>query len=900
MFPETHEQLPDGDPQETAEWLEALESVVEAAGPDRAAFLLRRLIAQAKRRNVGLPALTRSPYVNTISPEDEPPFPGDEQLERRIRRLIRWNAMAMVTRANKRFEGLGGHISTYASSATLYEVGFNHFFRGKDRVPGDQIYYQGHAAPGLYSRAYLEGRLSEAHLDHFRREVVPGAGLPSYPHPQLLPDFWEFPTVSMGLGPITAIYQARFNRYLAARGIADTSRARVWAFLGDGECDEPEALGALSIAAREQLDNLVFVVNCNLQRLDGPVRGNGKIIQELEGVFRGSGWNVLKVIWGREWDDLLARDTDGLLQARMADTLDGAYQKLSVSTGAEIRRDFFGPDPRLEALVEHLSDDAIAKLRRGGHDYTKVYAAYKNATEHTGQPTVILAKTVKGWTLGEGFEARNVTHQMKKLSAKELMAFRDRLELPIDDSQLQEMPPYYHPGENSEEIRYLKERRRLLGGELPKRLVRPRRVELPPDEVFEDLFKGTRGAQEVSSTMAFVRLLRGLLRAGEFGRRVVPIVPDEARTFGMEGLFKEFKIYSPFGQSYVPVDAALLLSYSEGKDGQLLEEGITEAGSMASFTAAGTAYSSFGEPMIPFYIFYSMFGFQRTMDQIWAFADARGRGFLLGATAGRTTLQGEGLQHMDGHSHLLASAVPNVQPYDPAFAYEIAVIVREGIRRMIGKNEDIFYYLTLYNENYEMPSMPEGAADGILEGLYLLRRAPEPRKHRAQLLASGPIVHHALRAQELLAERDVAADVWSATSWTLLRREALECDRFNREFPEAPPRTPRIVQRLADAPGPVIAASDWITAVPDQIARWIPNRFQSLGTDGFGRSDTRAALRRFFRIDAESITAAALSRLAAMGQIPVNEVVRARRDLGLEADGGDIPAGEETSGATRR
>ncbi len=887
MFPETNEQLPDGDPRETAEWLESLESVVETAGPERAAFLLRALIARAKRRNVGLPALTRTPYVNTIVPDDEPAFPGDEKLERRIRRLIRWNAMAMVTRANKRFEGLGGHISTYASSATLYEVGFNHFFRGKDRGPGDLVYYQGHAAPGLYARAYLEGRISEAQLEHFRREVVPGQGLPSYPHPQLMPDFWEFPTVSMGLGPITAIYQARFNRYLAARSIADTARSRVWAFLGDGECDEPEALGALSIAARERLDNLVFVVNCNLQRLDGPVRGNGKIIQELEGVFRGSGWNVIKVIWGREWDALLARDVDGLLQARMMETLDGEYQRLSVSSGADIRRDFFGSDPRLAALVEHLSDDDIAKLRRGGHDYGKVYAAYKTATEHQGQPTVILAKTVKGWTLGEGFEARNVTHQMKKLNAKELMAFRDRLELPIADSELQELPPYYHPGEGSEEIRYLKERRRALGGELPKRIVRPRRVELPADDIFEELTKGTKGAQEVSSTMAFVRLLRGLLRAGEFGRRVVPIVPDEARTFGMEGLFKEFKIYSPFGQSYVPVDAALLLSYSEGKDGQLLEEGITEAGSMASCTAAGTAYATFGEPTLPFYIFYSMFGFQRTMDQIWAFADARGRGFLLGATAGRTTLQGEGLQHMDGHSHLLASAVPNVMPYDPAFAYEIAVIVRDGIRRMVGRNEDVFYYLTLYNENYEMPSMPDGAEDGILKGLYPLRRAPAARKHRAQLLASGPIVRHALRAQELLAERDVAADVWSATSWTLLRREALDCERFNREFPDAPPRTPWVAQQLADAPGPVVCASDWVTAVPDQIARWLPNRLVSLGTDGFGRSDTRSALRRFFRIDAESIAAATLSRLAAAGQIPVSDVVQARREFGLETDGAD-------------
>jgi pyruvate dehydrogenase E1 component len=896
MFPESQDQIPDADPQETAEWLDALDSVVHTGGPDRAAYLLRRLIARAKRRNVGLPALTRTPYVNTIRPEDEPRFPGDEILERRIRRLIRWNAMAMVTRANKEYEGIGGHISTYASSATLYEVGFNHFFRGKDRGVGDVVFFQGHTAPGLYARAYLEGRITESRLDHFRREAVPGVGLSSYPHPQLMPDFWEFPSVSMGLAPITATYQARFQRYLAARGLLDTSSSRVWAFIGDGECDEPEALGALSIAAREQLDNLTFVVNCNLQRLDGPVRGNGKIIQELEGVFRGSGWNVIKVIWGREWDDLLARDVDGVLQAKMMETLDGEYQKHSVSDGASIRESFFGPDERLRALVAHLSDDDLAKLRRGGHDYCKVHAAYKTAVAHRGQPTVILAKTVKGWTLGEGFEARNMTHQMKKLSTKELMAFRDRLELPIADSELQELPPYYHPGESSEEIRYMKERRRALGGEIPKRIVRPRPVALPADPVFEELHGGTKGGQAVSTTMAFVRLLRGLLRAGDFGKRVVPIVPDEARTFGMEGLFKEFRIYSPFGQAYVPVDAELLLSYSEGKDGQLLEEGITEAGSMASFTASGTSYAALGETTIPFYIFYSMFGFQRTMDQIWAFADSRGRGFLLGATAGRTTLNGEGLQHADGHSHLLATAVPNVQPYDPAFAYEIALIVRDGIHRMVGRGEDIFYYLTLYNENMEMPPMPADAEEGVLRGLYLFRQAPEPRKHKAQLLASGPIVRHALRAQELLAERGVAADVWSATSWTLLRREALECERFNGEFPEAPPRVPLVVRLLADAPGPIIAASDWMKAVPDQIARWIPNRFQSLGTDGFGRSDTREALRRFFRIDAESIAAAALSQLAAMGQIPVADVVKARREFGLDPAQGSASTESPASG----
>jgi pyruvate dehydrogenase E1 component len=900
MSLESREPTPDADPQETAEWLDSFDSVLQSEGPERARFLLRKLVNHARRKKAGLPALTQTGYFNTIGPEDEPLFPGDEQMERRIRRLIRWNAMAMVTRANNRYPGLGGHLSTYASSASLYEVGFNHFFRGKDHEPGDQIFYQGHAAPGLYARAFLEGRFTEAQLDHFRREVVPGQGLASYPHPQTMPDFWEFPTVSMGLGPMNAIYQARFNRYLEARGIAETSGTRVWAFLGDGECDEPEALGALDIAAREKLDNLIFVVNCNLQRLDGPVRGNGKIIQELEGEFRGSGWNVIKVIWSSEWDELLARDTDGVLANRMLQTLDGQYQKYSVETGAFIREHFFGPDPQLQQLVAHLSDDGLRKLRRGGHDYRKLYAAYRRAVEHEGSPTVILAKTVKGWTLGEGFEARNMTHQMKKLGREELIAFRDRLELPIADSQLEEDPPYYHPGEDSEEMQYLEERRRQLGGQLPKRIVRAAPLPLPSDTTFREFAGGTQAGQEVSTTMAFVRLLRGLMRAADFGRRVVPIVPDEARTFGMEGLFKEFKIYSPFGQRYVPVDAELLLSYAEGADGQILEEGITEAGSMASFTAAGTAYATFGEFTIPFYIFYSMFGFQRTMDQIWAFGDCRGRGFLMGATAGRTTLMGEGLQHDDGHSHLLASAVPTVQPYDPAFAYEMAVIIQDGLRRMYGEDEDVFYYITLYNENYEMPPMPHGVRDGILEGLYLYRPASSAATHRAQLLGSGPILRCALDAQEILAERyDVAADVWSATSYTQLRREALACERANRENPEEPARAPRVTQLLGGTEGPIVAASDWIKAVPDQIARWVP-RLHSLGTDGYGRSDTREALRRFFRIDAENIVAAVLARLAADGRIAAAEVARARRELGLETNSKHAPDVETSSPSVRR
>jgi pyruvate dehydrogenase E1 component len=884
MFPESRDQLPDNDPRETAEWIESLDSVLANGGPERAAFLLRQMLTHARQRNVALPALTRTPYYNTIAPGDEPDFPGDERMELKIRRLIRWNAMAMVTRANSRFAGIGGHLSTYASSATLYEVGFNHFFRGKDDAPGDQIFYQGHAAPGLYARAFLEGRLTESQLDHFRREVVPGQGLSSYPHPRCMPGFWEFPTVSMGIGPISAVYQARFDRYLEARGLAQTSDTRVWAFCGDGEMDEPEATAALSIAAREQLDNLIFVVNCNLQRLDGPVRGNGKIIQELEGIFRGAGWNVIKVIWSRQWDGLLAGDTDGVLAKRMMDTLDGEYQKYSVESGAYIRKHFFGSDPRLAALVEHLSDADISQLRRGGHDYRKVYAAYRRAVEHEGSPTVILAKTVKGWTLGEGFEARNVTHQMKKLSRQELMAFRDRLELPIPDSELDETPPYFHPGPDSPEIRYLEERRRALGGQIPKRIVRSAPLDLPADDVYAEFGAGTREGQEVSTTMAFVRLMRALLRT-EIGPRIVPIVPDEARTFGMDGLFKEFQIYSPFGQSYEPVDAELLLSYAEGASGQILEEGITEAGSVASFAAASTSYATFGTPMIPMYIFYSMFGFQRTMDQIWAVADQRGRGFLLGATAGRTTLTGEGLQHDDGHSLLLASAVPTVLPYDPAFAYEMAVIVRDGLRRMYVEGEDIVYYITLYNENYRMPPAPEDVEDGVLRGLYRLRPAPEPRAHRVQLLGSGPILRSALRAQEVLAERyDVAADVWSATSYTLLRREALDCERFNREHPEETPREPLVGRLLRDAEGPVIAASDWMKAVPDQIARWVPGRFHSLGTDGFGKSDTREALRRHFRIDAENIVAAALAQLAAVGRIPRRDVARARDELGLEQE----------------
>src|SRR5712692_6425033 len=715
---------PDLDPGETQEWVESIQEVIDLRGAARARHLLSKQLQVAQESGAGLPDPVSTPYVNTIPADEQPESPGDGALERRVRAYLRWNAVVMVLRANAASEGLGGHLSTYASSAALYETGFNHFFQGKDGgAAGDQVFFQGHASPGIYARAFLEGRLTEDELDGFRREVG-GGGLSSYPHPRLMPDFWEFPTVSMGLGPLNAIYQARFNRYLGNRGITDTSASRVWCFLGDGECDEPESLGALHVAAREGLDNLTFVVNCNLQRLDGPVRGNGKIIQELEAVFRGSGWNVIKVLWGREWDDLLARDNDGVLVNKMNEWLDGDSQRMTVADGAYIRENFFGPDPRLRKLVEHLSDEDLRKLRRGGHDYRKVYAAYHAAVRHTGAPTVVLAQTVKGWTLGPSVEARNITHKAKKMSFDELKAFRDRLDLPITDQQLMEDPPYYHPGAESEEARYLLERRRALGGVVPRRVLRAKPTTPPADAAYAEFPKGS-GKVAASTTMAFTRLLRNLLRDQSFGARVVPIIPDEARTFGMDPLFKEVGIYSSLCQRYEPADAETLLPYREATNGQVLEEGITEAGSMASFTAAGTSYATHGEPMLPFYIFYSMFGFQRTMDQIWAFGDARGRGFLMGATAGRTTLNGEGLQHEDGHSHLLATALPNVRAYGPAFAFETALIVKDGTKRMLVGGEDIFYYLTLYNENYPMPAMPAGVEEGILRGIFLFRRGDE-------------------------------------------------------------------------------------------------------------------------------------------------------------------------------
>jgi len=881
VFDQFKHQLPDQDPTETEEWLESLDAVVEQAGPERARFILYRLLKRARQLQVGLPPLTQTRYVNTISTEQEPPFPGDEAMELRIRRMIRWNALAMVLRANTRFEGIGGHLSTYASAASLYEVGFNHFFRGWDEGPGDLVYFQGHAAPGIYARAFLEGRLTVEQLDHFRREALWPGGLPSYPHPRTMPEFWQFPTVSMGLGPLAAIYQARFNRYLTARGLADTANTRVWGFVGDGEMDEPESLAGLSLAAREGLDNLIFVVNCNLQRLDGPVRGNGKIIQELESVFRGAGWHVIKVIWSREWDALLERDTDGALLNKMTETLDGDYQTLSVADGAYIREHFFGPDPRLTALVADKTDAELAALRRGGHDYRKLYAAYHFATQHQGAPVVILAKTVKGWTLGPGIEARNVTHQSKKLTVDELRIFRDRLQLPIPDDQLADAP-YYHPGMDSPEIRYMLERRAALGGTLPKRRVTAEPLPAPADGVWADLFAGAE--RPASTTMAFGRLLRNLVRDPGIGRRVVPVIPDEARTFGMDPLFKELGIYNPLGQRYTPVDRQLLLSYREATDGQILEEGITEAGAMGSFTAAGTAYSVFGQPVIPFYVFYSMFGLQRTGDQVWAFGDARGRGFMMGATAGRTTLTGEGLQHDDGQSHLYALAVPNLQAYDPAFAYELGVIVREGIRRMWDVGEDVFYYITLYNENWAQPPLPEGVEEGILRGLYECRPATGDGR-RVQILGSGSILHQALRAAELLAERfGVAADVWSATSFQQLRADCLRVERHNRLHPGAEPEVPYLVRQLADAPGPIVAATDYVKAVPDMVARWIERPYVVLGTDGFGRSDTREALRTYFEVSPEQIAYAALVGLQQTGEATVDELQAALGDLGIDPE----------------
>ncbi len=883
-------QLPDTDPGETQEWLDSLDGVVDAQGKPRARFLMSKLLERARELQVGAPASVSTPYVNSIPTEEEPFFPGDEDLERRIRAFIRWNAAVMVVKANKAADGIGGHLATFASSASLYEVGFNHFFRGKEAgLAGDHVHIQGHAAPGIYARAFLEGRLTEGQLDRFRREVG-GGGLSSYPHPRLMPDFWEYPTVSMGLAPLSSIYQARFNKYLHNRKIEDTSASRVWCFIGDGECDEPETLGSISLAAREGLDNLTWVVNCNLQRLDGPVRGNGKIIQELEAVFRGAGWNVIKVVWGGKWDDLLARDVDGVLLNKMNETVDGQFQRYAVESGAYAREHFFGPDPRLRKLVDHLTDEDIRNLPRGGHDYRKLYAAYKAATEQEGAPTVILAKTIKGWTLGPDVEGRNATHQIKKMTTDQLKLLRERLhlqeEVPEGSLADDKDPPYITLSEDSEARRYMLERRQALDGALPRRVVRTKRpLELPADTAFEELYAGS-GTQAASTTTSFTRLLRNLCRDPRFGPRVVPIIPDEARTFGMDSLFKEFGIYASKGQHYEPVDHALLLSYKESQSGQILEEGITEAGSMASFIAAGTSYATQGVPMVPFLTFYSMFGFQRVGDLIWQATDARARGFLLGATAGRTTLLGEGLQHQDGHSLLLASVNPVIEAYDPAFAYEVATIVHHGLQRMYGDGEDVLYYLTLYNENQVMPARPEGAADGVIEGLYRWAAAPDGATTPASILFSGSANLAARAAQaELAAHYDVGADLHSATSYKRLREQALSTERWNRLHADKPAQVARVTE-LLDGDGPVVAVTDFIKAVPDQIARWVPEgrSFTSLGTDGFGRSDTREALRRHFEIDAPHIVVATLAALAERGDVKAEAVADAIRRYNVDPE----------------
>ncbi len=875
----------DIDPAETQEWLDSLEDVLSRHGPDRVNYLLTSLEETAYRSGVRIPFTANTPYINTIPADEQPPYPGSREVERRIKSIIRWNAMAMVVRANREDAGIGGHISTYASAATLFEVGFNHFFRARsDQFAGDQVYFQGHAAPGVYARAFLEGRLTAEDLANFRRQLRSGRGLASYPHPWLMPTFWEFPTVSMGLSPIMAIYQARFNRYMADRGLKDTSGSRVWCFVGDGEMDEPESLGAITLAAREALDNLIFVVNCNLQRLDGPVRGNGKIIQELEAAFRGAGWNVIKVIWGDDWDPLLAKDRDGQLVARMGEVVDGQYQKYSVESGAYTREHFFGTSPELRRMAEQLTDEQIRKMRRGGHDPAKVYAAYKAAVEHRGSPTVILAKTVKGYGLGEAGEGRNVTHQQKKLNEEELREFRTRFGIPISDEDLVKMP-FYRPPDDSPEMRYLHERREALGGFLPSRSPGALPLKAPPLATFDEFLKGS-GDRAASTTMAFVRMFGRMLRDPSIGQLIVPIIPDEARTFGLEGLFRQCGIYSSVGQLYEPVDAEALLYYREAKDGQILEEGITEAGSIASFIAAGTAYATHGVNTIPFFLFYSMFGFQRVGDLIWAAADSRVKGFLLGGTAGRTTLAGEGLQHQDGHSHLKAGAIPNLLPYDPAYAYEIAVIVQDGIRRMYEVQEDVFYYITLYNENYVMPPMPEGAAEGIIRGMHRVRSVDAPgSRARAQMFGSGPILREVLRAQDILAQRcAVSSDAWSVTSYRQLRRDALAVDRWNMLHPTQKPRTCYLCRMLDGLDGPFIAASDYVRLVPEQIAPWVPDRLITLGTDGFGRSDSREALRRFFEVDAESIAVATLDALSRRGQIGKKTVEQAIEELGIDPD----------------
>jgi len=870
--------------QENREWLESLDYVYQNQGPLRVLELLRKLQLRAQKLGIHIHFTANTPYINTIPVEKQPVYPGSREIERRIKSIIRWNAMAMVVRANRKSAGIGGHISTYASSATLFEVGFNHFFRAKGKNhEGDTIYFQGHAAPGIYARAFLEGRLTVEHLENFRRELAVGGGLSSYPHPKLMPEFWEFPTVSMGLSPIMAIYQARFNRYLQDRGLKDAYGPKVWAFLGDGELDEPESLGAITLAPREKLDNLIFVVNCNLQRLDGPVRGNGKVIQEYEAAFRGAGWNVIKVIWGDGWDPLLAEDDDGVLVKRMEDAVDGDYQKYSVEGGAYIREHFFGTEPRLLKMVENYSDEQLAKLNRGGHDPEKVYAAFKAAVEHDGKPTVILAKTIKGYGLGEAGEGRNVTHQQKKLNEQELREFRTRFGIPISDKDVADAP-FYRPSDDSEEMQYLRERREALGGYVPKRMVTVEPIKTPGDDLFGEFYKGS-GERDVATTMVFVHLLSKLLADKKLGKYIVPIVPDEARTFGMESLFRKVGIYSHVGQLYEPVDKETLLYYNEAKDGQILEEGITEAGSMSSFIAAGTAYATHGINMIPFFIFYSMFGFQRIGDLIWAAGDMQCRGFLLGGTAGRSTLAGEGLQHQDGQSHIYAYALPNLRAYDPAFAYELAVIIKDGIYRMYEKQENIFYYLTVMNEFYLMPPMPDGVENGIIKGIYRFSKSNKNSKAKAHLLGSGSILNEAIKAAKLLEDKfDVSADVWSVTSYKQLYHDAIDIQRWNLLNPDKKTKQPYIAEALANEKGVFISVSDYLKALPHSVSQWIPGPHYVLGTDGYGRSESRDALRDFFEIDARYITLATLYQLAKVGTIADSIVAKAIKELEIKPD----------------
>ena len=873
-------QTPEVDELEIKEWMSSLDYVLKHGPMEQAQKILQQLQIRAQEAGVTLPFTVNTPYINTIAQSKQPAYPGNRDLERQIKSIIRWNAMAMVVRGNHAEAGIGGHISTYASAATLFEVGFNHFFRARtDSFCGDFVYFQGHASPGVYARAFLEGRLSEEKIENYRRELKEGGGLSSYPHPWLMPNFWQFPTVSMGLGPLTGIYQARFMRYLEDRGLKSKDDARIWVFMGDGECDEPESLGAIHLASREHLDNLIFVINCNLQRLDGPVRGNGKIIQELEAIFRGAQWNVIKVIWGEDWDPLLEKDTEGLLAKRMGEVIDGQYQKYSVESGAYIREDFFGSDPRLLEMVRHLSDEDLENLRRGGHDPAKVYAAYKAAVEFKGKPTVILAKTIKGYGLGESGEGKNISHQQKKLNEDELKQFRTRFNIPISDKDVSETP-FYKPGADSETMKYLHGRREALGGYMPARHETSRPLATPPEELFEEFYKGTEG-REVSTTMAYVRILTKLLKDKEIGKLIVPIIPDEARTFGMEALFRQCGIYSHVGQLYEPVDKDSLLYYKEAKDGQILEEGINEAGAISSFIAAGTAYSTQGINTVPFYIYYSMFGPQRVGDLVWAAADSRCRGFLIGGTAGRTTLNGEGLQHQDGHSHVLLSTVPNIVTYDPAFAFELAVIIRDGIDRMYTRQENIFYYISVGNENYAMPPMPEGAEEGIRKGMYKFQASGKKKTAaRAQLFGSGAIIHQVLEARDIL-EKDygVAADVWSVTSYNELRRDALQVERRNMLNPAQKPEIPYVTKCLEGQGDVFIFASDYMKILPDGIAKWVPGPMLSLGTDGFGRSDSRTALRDFFEVDARHIVFGTLVTLAKEKKIKADALKQAAKKL---------------------